>query len=889
MTARHFFIACACSAAMFTAACSREPGSPPASAAAGGSAAQPSWRLPHNVQPDHYTLKVAPDLANATFAGEETIDVRVAQATDRIVLNAAEITFQEVSVEAGGSTQPAKLEVDEKSELATFVLPKSIAAGTAKLRIKYAGKLNDQLRGLYLSKANNRRYAVTQLEATDARRMFPSFDEPAMKATFDLTAVIDAGDNAISNGAIASDTPGPAQGKHTVVFSRTPKMSTYLVALVVGDFKCTEAAADGIPIRVCATPDKVALTSEALKDAQRLLTFYNKYFSIKYPFAKLDIVAVPDFSAGAMENTAAIFYRETFLLVDPKAMSVAAAKNVYIVLAHEMAHQWFGDLVTMAWWDDLWLNEGFATWMETKLVKTDRPEWRMELTEVQANLSAMNIDALASTRAVHARADTPAAINEAFDVLAYQKGGAVLRMVESFVGEEAFRRGINAYLEKFKYANASGADFWNTIAQSTGKPVDKVMASFVDQPGVPVVAVTANCEGTQMKIDASQSRYHLPGQSVAQAAWTIPVCVHPASASAGEASRAKCPLLDTPKQALDYPACAPAMVANAGGAGYYRTAYAPEALKRLLANVEGVAAPERIMLASDAWALVRSGTYDVGVPLDVAQALANDPNSSVIQVVGDAVAAIDEIASDADKSAYRAWVARTFKPALDRVGWAASAGESDDRRELRSALIRLVAGVGHDPAARARARALVMGYAQNTATVDATIVDRLIAIAAEDGDAALYDKIQAKWQAARAPEERDRLLLALARFGDPALARRSFDLALSDKVRVQDTSLFLGTALASRAGRQTVWPLIRDRWDDVKKHLDMFGGPAGLVASTSAFCDDAAAAEVEQFFKARAFEGAERTMQQALERIRSCASLKKAQQEKLSSWLASTH
>jgi aminopeptidase N len=587
-----------------------------------------------------------------------------------------------------------------------------------------------------------------------------------------------------------------------------------------------------------------------------------------------------------MENTAAIFYRETYLLVDPTAMSVAAAKNVYSVLAHEMAHQWFGDLVTMAWWDDLWLNEGFATWMATKPLKADRPEWRMDLAEVQQNLEAMNVDALASTRAVHAKADTPAAINEMFDALAYQKGAAVLRMVESFVGEEPFRRGINAYLEKFKYGNASGADFWTTIAESTGQPVDKVMASFVDNPGVPVVTIKANCEGTATKIDASQSRYHLPGQPAPSAAWQIPVCVRPATTPAG---RATCPVLTAPSQPLSYPTCVPAMVVNAGGAGYYRTAYAPDALKRLLTSVQGVAAPERIMLASDAWALVRSGTYDVGVPLDVAQALAADPTSSVIQTVGDALGAIDEIASEETKPQYRAWVAQTFKPALERVGWTPTAGENDDRKELRSALIRLVAGIGHDPASRARARTLVARYLEHPATLDATIADRLIGIAAEDGDAALFDRIHAKWQAASAPEERDRLLLTLARFKDPALARRAFDLALSDKVRVQDTAIFLGTALGGPAGRTTVWPLVRDRWDDVKKHLDAFGGPAYVVGGLRGYCDDAVASEIEQFFKAHPMEGAERTLQQSLERIRSCAALERAQQDKLSSWLAAAH
>jgi len=399
---------------------------------------------------------------------------------------------------------------------------------------------------------------------------------------------------------------------------------------------------------------------------------------------------------------------------------------------------------------------------------------------------------------------------------------------------------------------------------------------------VPVVTVTANCEGTQTKIDASQSRYQLPGQPVAQAPWQIPVCVRPATATAG---RATCPLLGEPRQALDYPTCVSALVANAHGAGYYRTAYAPDALKRLLGNVAAVAAPERMMLASDAWALVRSGTYDIGVPLEVAQALANDPTASVIQAVADAIGAIEGITSESAKPQYRAWVVRTFKPALDRVGWTATARESDERKELRSALIRLVAGTGRDPASRARARTLVLGYLDNPVNLDPTLADRLIAIAAQDGDAVLFDRVQAKWLAAQAPEERDRLLLTLARFTDPALARRAFDLALSDKVRVQDRAVFLSRALAAAATPTTVWPLVRDRWDDVKKQLDP-SGPGLVISGLGAYCDEPVAAEIEQFFKTHAVEGAERTLQQSLESIRSCAALKRAQQDKLSSWVA---
>ena len=305
-----------------------------------------------------------------------------------ITLNAAEIAFDSVTVVAGGSSQTAKVSLDPAREQATFTLTREIPAGEAQIDLKYKGILNDQLRGLYLSQANNRRYAVSQLEATDARRMFPSFDEPALKATFKLAATIDKNDHAISNGAVVSDQPGPGTGKHTVTFETTPKMSTYLVALAVGDFVCSAGNADGIPIRVCSTPDKKGQTGLALEAAAEVMRYYNKYYQVKYPFKKLDVVAVPDFAAGAMENTAAIFYRETDLLADPKGASVKVRRDIASILAHEMAHQWFGDLVTMRWWDDIWLNEGFATWMASKPLKAWKPDWHMELEEVKSNQKA---------------------------------------------------------------------------------------------------------------------------------------------------------------------------------------------------------------------------------------------------------------------------------------------------------------------------------------------------------------------------------------------------------------------------------------------------------------------------------------------------------------------
>ena len=413
-------------------------------------------RLPHNVTPVSYDLKFTPDLAKGTFAGEARIQVVLAEASDKITLNSAELKITSAQVTAGGQTQTATVSYDTGKEQATLALPNTIAAGPATLQLAFDGILNDELRGFYLSKTPRRHYAVTQFEPTDARRAFPSFDEPAYKAVFNITMVIDKGDTAISNGRIVSDTPGPGEDKHTVVFSPSPKMSSYLVAFMVGDFQCVSGSQDDIPVRVCSIPEQKNMLAYALQTAEDNLKFYDKYYAIKYPYGKLDNIAFPDFAAGAMENTAAITYRDSALLIDPASASVGTKQGVVQTMTHEMAHQWFGDLVTMEWWDDIWLNEGFATWMSWKPMEAAHPDWHMEMGEISETDNALGVDAVSAVRPIHAdKANTPAEINALFDGIAYNKAASVLRMTEAYVGPEVFRQGANNYLAAHKYANAT--------------------------------------------------------------------------------------------------------------------------------------------------------------------------------------------------------------------------------------------------------------------------------------------------------------------------------------------------------------------------------------------------------------------------------------------------
>ncbi len=382
------------------------------------------------------------------------------------------------------------------------------------MHIKYTGHLNDKLRGFYLSTYKGKKYEVSQMESTDARVAFPSFDEPAYKATFDITAIVDKGDTAISNGEVVSDTPGPGD-KHTIKFSTSPKMSSYLVALTVGDWKCVSDHTDGVKVSVCTVPGKENLAQFPLEASKAFLHYYDSYYGIKYPLPKLDNIAVPDFQAGAMENWGAIIYRETALLIDDKTASVGAKQGVAETIAHEMAHQWFGDLVTMAWWDDIWLNEGFATWMTPHPI--DAVEAGLDgsaRTWSRTPTASLGGDSVQNTRPIHQEAETRGEIEQLFDGIAYGKSAAVLHMLESYLGPETFRAGVNLYLKEHAYGNATAADFWSAMARASKKPIDQIMPTFVMQPGAPYVDVEAKCEGGNTTLKLSQKRYFdNPGRS----------------------------------------------------------------------------------------------------------------------------------------------------------------------------------------------------------------------------------------------------------------------------------------------------------------------------------------------------------------------------------------
>jgi len=840
-------------------------------------------RLPETVVPDNYTISLAPDFTRDRFTGEETIHVRILKPTTTITLNSLEIDFSECSVTSAGSTQLAKVSLDNENQMATLSVSKPVAAGPASIHIRYIGALNDKLRGFYLSKANNRKYAVTQFEATDARRAFPSFDEPAYKATFEISTTIDRGDVGISNGKIVSDMPGPS-GKHTIKFATTPKMSTYLVALAVGDFEYIEGQANGIPIRVWTTPGKKQLGKFALQTAEYCIQYFDRYFGIKYPFEKLDLIGLPDFAAGAMENSAAITFRDADLLLDENQAPLASYKEVGAVISHEIAHQWFGDLVTMQWWDDIWLNEGFATWMESKPLKEWKPQWHLEVDDVLDTGNTLNTDSLRNTRPIHQPATTTAQIEELFDGIAYGKAGSVLRMLESYLGPETFQSGVNAYLRAHEYGNATAADFWTALAKASHKPVDHIMPTFVNQPGTPLVTAQVQCSGDKTKITLSQRLFSYDRNvlnSMSNQRWMIPVC-----SKYAPGQEEKCEVLTGAEQTSEVQGCRPWVFVNAGAHGYFRTAYDSSSFKAVSQHVEKDFSPtERIVFLRDAWAAVRVGQKSIGEFLDFADKLQNERNPAVVTELGSELEYInDHLLEDTGRAQYQSWVRALLNPAAKELGWSPSSGEDEDRKELRSILLNVLGRVGRDPAVLAKARELTGEMLTGNRSVDPSLLDTVVSLAALEGNSTLYDQILSHLKTNENPEQYYRYFFALSQFSDPKLLERTLEYSLTPEVRSQDTLGLISGVIYNPAGEKLGWTFVKSRWPNIEKIVGGFN-TGGLVASTGSFCDASMQDDVKNFFTSHPVPAAERSLRQAQERVNYCVQFKAQQSSVLASWL----
>ena len=844
-------------------------------------------RLPGGATPDHYALTININFPTNSYEGDETIDLKLTKPSDTITLNALEIDFHEVTIDAGGKTQTAKVSTDEKNETATFTVPSQLPAGPATVHIKFTGHLNDKLRGFYLSTYKGRKYEVSQMEATDARVAFPCFDEPAYKATFDLTAIVDKGDTAISNGEVVSDTPGPGD-KHTVKFSTSPKMSSYLVALTVGDWKCVSGQTDGVKVSVCTVPGKENLAQFPLEASKYILHYYNNYYGIKYPLPKLDNIAVPDFQAGAMENWGAIIYRETALLVDDKTASVGTKQNVADTIAHEMAHQWFGDLVTAAWWDDIWLNEGFATWMTSHPLAQWKPEWQEGQQVADGTQHALSVDASQNTRAIHQEAETRAEIDQLFDGIAYGKAAAVLHMLEAYLGPETFRQGVNLYLKEHAYGNATAADFWNAMARASKQPVDKIMPTFVLQKGEPFVDVSAKCEGSNTALQLSQKRYFDTPEAFNEPndeLWQIPICAK--GISGATAGQQQCFVMTKREQQFTMKGCSKFVFPNSNALGYYRFNYDAPGLQQLGSGVETALTPEeRIALMGNEWALMRIGKHTMGDYLALGAQLKNTPGAVLLAGFGEHLNMInDHMLTDADRPEFQSWLRTQFSPVLQGLGYTGRPNDTPGEKQKRALLFEGLGNLADDPEVIQQAHTMIQEYMKDPASIDGTLAGAVVAVAARHGDAELYNQYVAHMQKAHSPQEQYRYFYSLPEFTQPELTKRTLDSLLTDQVRGQDLYILI-PLLGDPASQTQTWDFMRSHFGQLMaKTGGGLGGVGIFLYGAQVFCSNDKAEQVKQFFEQHPFPGTERNQRQAIQGIEGCVELRSQQQSNLSAWL----
>jgi puromycin-sensitive aminopeptidase len=824
------------------------------------------YRLPRSVVPSRYDLTFAPDLEAATFSGSEDVTLDVVEDLDgSIVLNANELSIDGGSIADGAGTvlDLASVELDEELQRATLRFDGPIAAGRWMLHLDFRGTLNDRLEGFYRSTYQDEdgvthTIATTQFESDDARRAFPCWDEPDLKAVFGVTLIAPEGLAAISNGPEIGREPFD-DGLVRVRFADTMVMSTYLVAFVVGRLELTEPVdADGVPVRVAHVPGKGHLTTFALDAAVFSLRFFREYYGIPYPDAKMDMIALPDFMQGAMENTGCVTYREALLLVDPEHATQPELENVADVVAHELAHQWFGNLVTMRWWNGIWLNEAFATFMALLTVDAWRPEWERWAAFARICTGAKEIDALRSTRAIEYPVHSPDDTAGMFDALTYQKGAAVLRMMEQYLGEERFRDGIRHYLRKHEFGNTETHDLWDAIEEATGEPVRRIMDQWIWQGGYPLLSASSS-DGV---VTITQRRFLSDGGEDATT-WDVPLRVRPRG---GDETSV---LVDAGGATV--PAGAGTVV-NAGASSFVRVHYATDLLDGLTEHLGDLSAPERYGLVDDLWAAVAAGSAQASAFVRFAERFGEEEDLAVWQAVLQGLGWCDRFLDGEPRERFRGFVRRLVAPALDRLGWEASREDADRTRSLRGALLQALGVLGADPNAEAAARELE-SESRAGKPVDPALAAASVNVVATLGGPEDYERYVEMADHAVFPQEQLRYLYALPLFRGEAEMDQTLAAALNGGIRTQNAPFVLAFATLNREQGDQAWAFMRSRWDELNAKL-----PGGLiirmVEGVRFLTRPEQVEEARDFFASHPVPQSGKGLEQMLERQRVMAALR---------------
>ncbi len=848
-------------------------------------------KLPKAVIPLHYAIELTPDLASLKLEGVEAVDIEVREPTARLTLNAVDMTLGAATID--DDAQRADVALDATTETATLTFPKALAAGPHRLRIGFTARINAFGRGLffvdYPTDNGVKRMLSSQLEPADARRIFPCWDEPAFKATFALTVTVPRTFLAVGNMPVAHEEP-VAPDKKQVAFAPTPKMSSYLFVFAAGELERLTAETNGVTVGVVTTAGKREQGRFALENAVKLLDYYNDYFGIKYPLPKLDLIAVPGGFGGAMENWGGITFFESRLLFDPSTNADTARRGIFSVLAHEMAHQWFGDLVTMGWWDNLWLNEGFASWMQEKAAEHFYPQWQTWLNGYGQKQYAMALDARRTSHPIQQPVADHSEANAAFDGITYNKGQALIRMLENYLGERAFRSGIGKYMAAHAYGNTTTADLWQALESAAGKPVTGIAASFTEQDGVPLIVAETSCNGDTQQMTLWQDRFVIIPAASSMAgdgatslplrSWQVPIALGPP-----RSTRPTEVLLLNGSSEIAAGSCGEAIKVNLGDVGYYRTEYGPNSRAALAKSLPLMTPGDRVNFLADSWALVQAGRAEPPSYLALIEEISRDDRRAVWDQVIGTLTTLDRLARDrAERPALRSYARARLRPLFDRLGWDGSGSGDDENTLLRASLISALGEFG-DEDILAEARRRFAAFLQNPQSLPNALRDPVTHLVGVSADRAGYDTLLALARKSTVTNERLRYYYAAASARDATLARATLALTLTDELPNTIVGGVINTVAASGEQPDLAWEFVQKNFDALSAKQGPSFRDAFIASFMTNFSDDAHAAELAHFAPAQATSGGRVMAARALETIAISADLKMRALPAVDAWI----
>ena len=849
-------------------------------------------KLPKNVVPRSYLIHLEPNIETLVMDGFESIEIDVLQPADRIVLNAIDTEIAGVNIAIGDRKEELTPQFDSNQQTVSFALPNTLEPGLYTLSFKFQSRIGEHPHGLFLrhydSHGAREHLLAAELEPGDARRVFPCWDEPAFKAIFQFSVKTRTENTVVSNMPIFVEVPFGADEK-VVVFEKTPPMSSYLALLACGKFEWLEDQAVGVKLRIITTTGKKEFGRYALEVTKKLLTYYNHYFAVPYPLPKLDQLAFPSGFGDARENWGSITYDEDALLFDPKTSSEATRQKIFLVIAQEIAHQWFGDLVTTAWWNDLWLNEGFASWMEAKAADHFNPEWKVWLQAAGQKERAMAFDARKITHPIQQTVVDEDQAKSAFDVITCQKARFFLRMLENFLGEEAFRAAIRGYLAAHQYSNTTTEDFWESLELATGKPIKKIFSGWTEQPGFPLIKVTTQCLGLNRVISLEQVPFVLADQEQDDRStqWTVPVGIR----STANPSEVKYALLEKLSNNFDFPGCAGAIQANAGSIGFFRVLYEPALFNDLQNNVEKLPESDRLSLVTDTWAFVESGNVPVSLYFDLLENLRRDDSFAVWQsALGEqgtsgALKLIDRLEQgQAGREAYQRNICSLFNPKLQRLGWDERSGENIETRRFRAMLIETLGFFG-DRVVIDESFKRFEKFRDGASSLAPNLRSPVTAIVGRYSSRSVYDELLSMANGAQTAEEKRMYLRALSAALDPELAHQTLEYLISDQVMPGDACQALENLATEGEHPAIVWEFATTHLTEMQQRFGLFRRNRLLSSIAAGFMDDARADELTAVARSYFAPVAIREAEDAANLIRFMAKLKAKTLPAIDEWI----